>query len=516
MTAENVQVSIADVKNAHQRLSDANECISRGDMAGASQICQQLLEEHPDYSGALSMLAIIYMQQANYSTAFPHLVKASMLNPNDPSILANLGKVYHEFDAGECAMRCLEKANAINPNEPMTYYFMGEVMLQRQDFVRAEEFFQKLLELQPSNTSGKIRLGISQAKMERSVEAASTFKSSLEMPLSREEKALLLYMLSELPSAPEGIDILEALDEMSVPQPQDSEITGHLINFARGVSLDKKGNFKEAWNCFTSANQKISDATVTERQTYLKQARALVDKAINWQPSKIDTPASNSNDLPVSLFILGPSRSGKTSLENLIGSVDGVKTGFEHNIVKDTAKRAAQKADLLSEDQLSNISSELNELSSRTYHEALSRHGGDARFLTITHPGAISDVGRLVDCVPEARFIFMKRDLDDNALRIFGYFYSPNTNQFASNIKDIYEYLDLHNRMIDNWLDKLGTKAMLISYEELAKNPEGTLERVCKFCGLKPPSKSELQTGNDTGCAEPYRKWLGDAQKQGS
>lgn len=516
MTAATVQVSIDDVKNAHQRLSEANDCISRGDMAGATQICQQLLEEHPDYSGALSMLAIIYMQQANYSAAFPYLVKASMLNPSDPSILANLGKVYHELDAGECAMRCLEKANALNPNEPMTYYFMGEVMLQRQDYVRAEECFQKLVALQPGNTSGKIRLGISQAKMEQSDEAASTFKSSLEMPLSREENALLLYMLSELPSAPEGVDVIEALDEMSTPQPQDTEITGHLINFARGVSLDKKGNFKEAWNCFTSVNQKIADATVTERKTYLKQANALVDKAINWQPSKVDTPAPDNKELPVSLFILGPSRSGKTSLENLIGSVDGVKTGFEHNIVKDTAKRVAQKADLLSEDQLSDISSELNELSSRTYHEALSRHGGDASFLTITHPGATSDVGRLVDCVPEARFIFMKRNLDDNALRIFGYFYSPNTNQFASNIRDIYEYLDLHNRMIDNWLEKLGTKAMLISYEELAKNPGDTLERVCEFCGLKPPSNPDLQTGNDAGCAKPYKKWLGDAQKQDS
>jgi hypothetical protein len=144
----------------------------------------------------------------------------------------------------------------------------------------------------------------------------------------------------------------------------------------------------------------------------------------------------------------------------------------------------------------------------------LSRYGADARLLTITHPGSIFDVGRLVDCVPEARFIFMKRDLDDTAFRIFANLYSLNTNQFSNNINDIYEYLDLHNRLIDNWMDKLGSKAMTVSYEDLVENPQSTLTRVCKFCGLKPSSNPDLQIEDDRGCAEPYRKWLHDAHKK--
>jgi tetratricopeptide (TPR) repeat protein len=513
MIATTAQASIADVENAHQRLSEAKSHFDRGDLDGARQLCEKLLQNYPDYASAMSLLAVIHMQQASYTGAFPYLVKASILSSHDPSIFADLGKIYLELGAGECALRSLERAKILDQNEPMAYFFMGEVMLQREDYVRAAEYFRKLLDVQPDHSRGKVRLVVCQAKMNRIDDDVSTLKSAFEMTLAREEKALLLFVLAELRVPPEDIDILAAVNELGDPHPDDTELTGHLINFARGILLDKKGNFQEAWNCLNQANRQIAEANTTQRRTYFKQGQALLDKAINWQPAK-KASASHSGDKPVSLFILGPSRSGKISLESLIGSVEGVRTGREDNIVRDTALRTAQKSDLLSEEWLANLPVELNDLFSEIYHGVLSRYGADARLLTITHPGSIFDVGRLVDCVPEARFIFMKRDLDDTAFRIFANFYSLNTNQFSNNINDIYEYLDLHNSLIDNWMDRLGSKTMTVSYEDLVENPQSTLTRVCKFCGLKPSSNPDLQIEDDRGCAEPYRKWLHDAHKK--
>jgi hypothetical protein len=199
-------------------------------------------------------------------------------------------------------------------------------------------------------------------------------------------------------------------------------------------------------------------------------------------------------------------------MERLVGASPRVKMLQEHDLANSTARHVAQRAGLLTTFHLCELPGELDPIIAETYRERLLKCSGDADVVTITHPGALPDAGRLVDCAPKVKFVLMKRHEDDLAFRIFGRHYEENTNLNAYDLNAIYNDLSRQNALIDNWLEKLGKQAMLVNYEDMVADPKATLASVAKFCGLKLPAKLNPQVSDDRGCAEPYRKWLKQAR----
>ena len=139
MAVTPASVSIAEVRRAHQDLISAEQAGMAGNMDGAQQICQDLLERHPDYAGALQVLAITYIQRGAYVQALPLLVRAMMLNPRDWAVLTNAGRVFLNLDAPECAIRYLEKSLALKPDEHSTLFVLGRALMVIQHHERASE-----------------------------------------------------------------------------------------------------------------------------------------------------------------------------------------------------------------------------------------------------------------------------------------------------------------------------------------------------------------------------------------
>ena len=67
--------------------------------------------------------------------------------------------------------------------------------------------------------------------------------------------------------------------------------------------------------------------------------------------------------------------------------------------------------------------------------------------LTCTHPGLIPDLGRIAETVPNLKVIFVDRDMNDVAFRIFGKLYPENTNPFAYEVAAIYGHLEGYQRL---------------------------------------------------------------------
>ena len=506
--SETAQYSISDVKQAHQTLLIAENHRLAGELDRAQELYEQLLDQNPDYSAALISLGQIHMERRAYPAAFPHLVRAAMLNPKDWSILNDLGEVYLELDAVESAVRCLERALSLNPNQPNLLYTLGKARFHQADIPGAVELFERALANDPSHASAAVQLANCYASLKRHDDAAQTLESALQMPLTEDQKSLAYFTLNELPALPAEMDLLAAIDELNQAQTDDGDTASSLIKFTRGTTLHKLGRHEEAWQCWNDINGQIADRIKEQRETYLTQGKELVEAAANWTLAETSSAIPEGSDAPISLFILGPLHSGKHSVESLTASLEGVIKGSAHEIVRNTARRASQHAGLLTQDLLANLPEELNSSITRLYHAELKAAAGDAKVFTITHPGAIADAGRLVDCVPNTRFIFLKRDEDDIALRIFAQPYPPNTNQFAYNISDIYEYISQYHRMIDNWLEKLGNQAIAIQYDDVVADPKSAQARIAELCGLKPPSKPGRKINDDRGYAEPYGKWL--------
>ena len=526
MTQQVSQYSIQQVQEAHQELSEAGNLFRSGDPEGAIEACNKLIETYPDYARAHLMAAVIYMQHGNYAAALPHLTRARMITPMDPSVLGNLGKVHLELSAPHCAIEALEQSVALAPRESMPHYFLGEVYLTTNDFQHAVEKFEAALARDPGNVSAKIRLGHCQASLGQYEDALSTLKDVLAQNATPNQKGHVFQVLADFPGSLEGIDLISEIDALDEEGATDSDPNEAVQNFtpniplmdltnafARAITLDKLGRHKEAWDVFVKANKRVAAETAPQRQIYFEQGEALLQRAEQWQPQLPAEPRKPKGNEPISLFILGPSRVGKTTLERLVGSLKDARLGSEHTIVRDTAKKTSQRSGLPTERLLTNLPSDVDELISEIYADELATLADEAKLMTFTHPGLILDVGRLADLVPNARFVLLKRNHDDLAFRIFAYLYQPHTNEFAYDINDIYKYIDWHDRMIDIWSSRVGDRALVLSYENVVDDPEGVLRKVAGLCGLKAPAKLDVRISSDAGCATPYLEWLHQSQK---
>ncbi len=146
----------------------------------------------------------------------------------------------------------------------------------------------------------------------------------------------------------------------------------------------------------------------------------------------------------------------------------------------------------------------------RVYRQEISQFAQGATIVTDTYPAIISYVGRIATAIPNARFIFMSRDHDDLALRIFMKHYRSG-NHYAYNIKTIFEHLSWYRQMTDLWLDKLGPLAIAVGYGDMIEAPNDTLRRVAELCGRALPEGGLPDLGDDRDCAKAYRGYIAAA-----
>ena len=423
MAQTHSNVSIKEVQRAHQDLMEAERARVAGNLDQAQRHCEALLERHPDYFAAHSTLGSIFMQGGNYASALPHFIKAAMLNPKDWETLTSLGRVQMELDANELAIRTLNQSLKLAPNETRTHYFLGRALIAHQDHDLAVEHLERAQELDSANALIPIRLSECHLFQQKYSDAATALKRALELSPSRKNKAYIYRLASSLPKEVEfDLDLLAAIGALGEPQPSDDDDTVADMEFARASCLDRSGRHKETWDCLVAANAPLAKSYEEEVQAYTESVELLMQECLSWRPEMKDA-ASKADKLPITLFIVGTSRSGKTTLESLIGALPGVKMLKEHDLDRSTAKHVSQQANLLTTQHLCNIPREFDPFIAETLKARLLKSVGDADIVTITHPGVMFDVGRLADCSSNIKFVFMKRNENDVAFRIFGQFY---------------------------------------------------------------------------------------------
>jgi hypothetical protein len=187
--------------------------------------------------------------------------------------------------------------------------------------------------------------------------------------------------------------------------------------------------------------------------------------------------------------------------------LDGVKRGYENLIVRNAVHGTCQTATLPNVRLLERLPPQLHPDCCKIYHEELTRRAGSAKVFTNTNPGCIYDAARMVSIFKEVRFIFMKRNIEDNLLRIFMRKYTRD-NVYGYDLKAAREHILWYHQMIDLMAEKFPDIVRMIHYEDMNANPAAALRAVAELCGLPAPRKPPTIVGGDPGCAAPYRQFM--------
>lgn len=489
---------------ARVAVQEAERLRLAGKLDKARITCRSVLRQYPDFVAALHTLGLTLADNSEYEQALNTLHRASMLNPYDANTLTALGGVYLRMGFSEVAARSLEHARKLAPESAPIHVTLGEIYREEKEYEYSRRAYERALELDPTFSAAEIGLARCCEQVGDLQTAAKIYNKTVA---NGSHSIGILYMLSQLPADLVEFDVLGLLEQAAADSAEVSKTSfKKQFGFARATALDKLGRHDEAWQQIAAVRK---NARAQHHEIY-KKRRAIYERVrelMATEPITPITPADDNPDWPISLFIVGPSRSGKTTLERLIGSLDGVKRGYENPIVENSVRRAFKSGGFPTRSRSLELPPGLSKLFCEYYGEELKERSGSAKVFTNTLPSRNEDALRIASYIPNTRFVFVKRDIEDLTIRIYMRNYRSG-NEYAWDLNDIRHYLTWCHDMMDVMMPRMPENAIMIRYEDMVQAPEDAVARVAKLCKLEIGDSTLPITGDDRGSGVPYAKWI--------
>jgi hypothetical protein len=285
---------------------------------------------------------------------------------------------------------------------------------------------------------------------------------------------------------------------------EDADTFHNVSKFIKAIALDRLGYYEEAWKTMLEANQEFK-ATVSSEYRLLQRQQS---ETKEWLEKKLTSNQPTPSDgFATSLFILGPSRSGKTSLESMVSSVDSVTRGYESECVEQSTRSAFQSNGLVESFPLIHLPHACYPAFREAYFSRLNMPSSAAHIFTNTNPSNIHSVGALLSIIPNVRVVFIKRNLEDLMLRILMYRYKSG-NSYAYDLKSIREHVLWYYGIMDMIANRYPAIVTIVNYEDLVEDPRRIFRSITALCNLNVSTDVKVLLGNDRGCSAPYAQWM--------
>ncbi|MFN0264384.1 tetratricopeptide repeat protein [Tepidamorphus sp. 3E244] len=487
-------------------MDEAEALRQQGKLIQAQRICETVLQRYPDYVGMLHTLGLVLADRGHFKQSLAPLVQAAMLNPRDWRTLTALSGVYLRLGAAETAIRTLEQAREIEPEDASIHATLGEILYATREYEAAAAAYERALSRAPELHDIHIKLAECHLHMGRAAPAAKAALAVLERDPS---KMSPLDILSRVPDDLHDIDVLRRLDAARNNSTDSDEVWGARVAFTRARLLDAKGDHDRAWTNLETANAHKARLFAEEQARDAANRDTFLERLASVKPLP-EPKGKPEAGHTVTLYVLGPSRSGKTTAESIVATLPGVSRGFENRLLEVAVRQTFQDAGLLSRDWIGDLPIPLEKPFQDNYARELKARAADAAIFTNTHPGHMSAAVRLAAFVPEARFMLMRRNVDDLALRIYMKNYDSG-NSYAYALPAIRAYLDWYNAMIDAAMQLMPGRCAQVSYEEMVADPSCVRARAAALCGIEDGGGDLPAVPDDRGCADPYSQWMKSA-----
>jgi tetratricopeptide (TPR) repeat protein len=495
--------SFGSLRESFIRLQQAEQLRQRGKFDDAQAICESLLQRHPDYAGALHTLGLIAGDREDYQQALNYLVRAAMLDPRNWMTLTALSGVYLRLGAVEMAKQTIGQARLIEPKQASVLLLWGDIFREDREYEFARDAYRQALAVDPSLVAASIGLGWSLADLGEYRQAAELFEGLIRHGIPSVEP---LRALASLPAAAVRIDLLPALNKVQRQQDESPAQFERAIAFIRATGLHRAGRHAEAWEQAVQANRGVFVAMRADLGPLDERRRASIATLQEYRQGSQFSGGGNDGK-PVSLFILGPSRAGKTTMEKLVSRLAGVKRGNENPIVENVVRRTFHVSALPPDGALSSLPAPAYPLCRTLYREELARRLAGATVFTNTNSGCLFEAAHIASVFENVRFIFMKRDMKDNLFQIIMREYQGG-NPYGYDLKAAREHILWHHQMVDLIAEKFTNIIRVIHYEDMIANPAACLRTAADLCGLSMPDGPLPTIAGDPDCSAPYRQFM--------
>lgn len=496
-----------DYADAHNTIGNALK--AQGKLEAAMVSYNKALSIKPDNADTHYNMGNAFKEQGTLDKAIAAYNKALSLNPNNADAHNNIGNALKEQGQLEVAIAAYNKALSLKPDYADAYSNMGNALNEQGKLEAAIDAYNKALSLKPNYTEASYNLGNAlkaQGKLEAAIVAynkaisikpnhaesynnmgnALKEQGKLEAAMIAYKKALLIKPdyaeaarnLVKLPiGSVDSETISELYDKLSFISSYMNDQSQKL--FFEANLFSHKGKYEEAFNIFVNANKLRSKEDMIPLKSAQKQNDADIKRIRRWSVNL----QSEGEALIKKLFLLGPSRSGKSTLENILVGSSNVYPMFE-NINLQTTDESESSLGATKKPSVTDLFH--NEESS------LLKLGYEV--ITSTKPDTIFHIDRLIDTLSGPFCIFVRRNQTDIAAEIFTREYRKG-NFYSYDHSSILKYLDSYEAIWEIIKQKTPHLALEISFEDILNKPRETVEKIGQLAGVhfeirNPPNQS--------------------------
>ena len=338
---------------------------------------------------------------------------------------------------------------------------MGNALQELGKLEEAIEAYNKALTIKPEYAEAYNNMGFALQDQGKLEEALKAYKKSLGI---KPEYADAARNLVKLPIGSIDEETILGLNKQCSILSSNIQDQSQRLFFEANL-FTHKGEYEEAFIRFVEANHIKSNEIASVVENLTQKYDKIVNRIQRWSP---DTPKQTEYSLK-KLFLLGPSRSGKSSLEKLLMRIPKIYPMYE-NISLNTLNESDVRGSKVK-------SFDMTEL---FYHDEKSLLDHGYSFVTSTSPASMFHIDQLLDGLVNSFCVLVKRDRADVASDIFTQEYI-NGNFYSYTHSSIQDYLNTYSVIWDEIKRKAPHRTLEIEYEDILMKPKEILDQINQF-----------------------------------
>jgi len=462
-----------------KRIEEASAALVAKDRRAAEIIFREILKADPGHVAAACGLAAISLGANRGNDAVRLLRHALKQSAHLPlawrgmcQALADLGR----FPEAEAAVRRLLK---IEPENSKNWVLLGTVYTRLMRQADALPAFEEAARLNPAEVRLTLSIGHIHKTLGNRDESEAAYKACLRLDPAFSEAYWSLADLKNYHFSEAEIAAMQALRQGEGGDDADQA----QLHFALGRAFEQRQAFGQAFEHYAMGNQRRRktvpfDIRVFENKT--QRVRQCFDEAYFAERAG----AGHKDSAPI--FIVGLPRSGSTLVEQILASHSGVEGTFELpnmlSIVREFDHADAEH-NAYPEIVRSVPLERFAPLGRRYLEETSALRTGRAHFID-KMPNNFSHVGLIHSLLPQAIIIDVCRYPMDSCFSSYKQYFAEGQS-FSYELESLGRYFRCYLDLMDHWDRVLPGKVLHLRYETLVRQPEITIRRLLKHCGLQ-------------------------------
>jgi tetratricopeptide (TPR) repeat protein len=458
------------------RVEKATSALSGGDYRSSEDIFRDVLKRDATHLAALAGLAAVAIRAGNTRDAERLLSHARNRSAHHPLVQRARGHAQltaNRVIEAEATFRALL---SLEPQNPQNWSALGAVYIRLLRQEEALSAYEEAARLDPSQTSFRLAVGHVNKSLGRRAQCEEAYRECLRLdPTSAEAYWSLADLKNYLFS---DAELAAMQDLLASPAGTDRA----QLHFAIARALEQRAKYSEAFSHYAEGNTLRRRTSPFSIETFEAKSRRIT-ACYDREFFRARAPAGHPDPAPI--FIVGLPRSGSTLVEQILASHSQVEGTMElHNILAIVRELDHLDADRdgYPEKVCALSADELIALGRRFIEETRALRSGKPRFID-KMPNNFSHVGLIHAMLPNAKIVDVRRHPMDACFSTYKQHFAEGQS-FSYDLGDLGRYYRCYLALMDHWDEVLPGRVLHLQYEQLIRDPEGTIRELLGYCAL--------------------------------